>query len=236
VVSNFPLDDSLERRTEFFWDSALTAVAEVWGYFVENLHQRGLVEFRRKIVGQVGAFVVPMKGGKLELIVAARRLSAALPRPPRSQLASSASLVVFQVPEQEELSFSSQDIADCFYQFRVPAELRLALGLRPVSLTARRLSGVDIVDGVAGDDDLVHPCLTMLPIGFSWALHWTQEAHRYLLETAGMGGKEREFVDKQPPPSRRGKTLAGSCMSVTGCLWRPGRLAVRPTGRRRMLR
>ena len=37
-------------------------------------------------------------------------------------------------------------------------------------------------------------------MGFSWALHWTQQAHRELLSRGGMGGAERELLDKAPVP------------------------------------
>ena len=62
--------------------------------------------------------------------------------------------------------------------------------------------GVDEIDGVTvAPDAMVVPCLTVLPMGFSWALHWTQQAHRCLLARSGVGSLDREFLDGLPAPS-----------------------------------
>jgi hypothetical protein len=50
-------------------------------------------------------------------------------------------------------------------------------------------------------------------MGFSWALHWTQEGHRNLLSRAGLGGLEREWVDRAPAPAL-GKDECGRIVYV----------------------
>ena len=46
----------------------------------------------------------------------------------------------------------------------------------------------------------------VLPMGFCWALHWTQQAHRNLLVRAGLGGPDRVLLDRTPSvPPRPGE-------------------------------
>ena len=77
------------------------------------------------------------------------------------------------------LWFSVQDIADCFYQFSIPSDMQEFFGLRPVK--AHEV-GIFSLNGLSVPKNTVlHPGLSVLPMGFSWALRWTQIAHRHLL-------------------------------------------------------
>ena len=159
-----------------------------------------MIEFRTACSGQVGCFFVKKKNGKLRLIIDARNLNRRLRRPPRTVLSSTAAVVEMEVPGDEDMFFSVQDVADCFYQFEVPSELIDLLGMMPVragDFGITELDGVDI-----SPNTLIFPCLRVLPMGFSWALHWTQEAHREILKQGGLGDMSREFVDRRPPPDR----------------------------------
>ena len=117
--------------------------------------------------------------------------------PPCTSLASTAVVCEFE-GSPDGVWFSGQDVADCFYQFRIPSALQRYFGLRPVRATDLGLTHV------GGHrlplSALVLPCLAVLPMGFSWALHWTQEAHRFLIDQAGLGGEEHELIDRKPPP------------------------------------
>ena len=107
----------------------------------------------------------------------------------------------FECPTDQDLWFSVQDIADCFYQFRIPEEMSRFFGLLPVPDDAIGLGSVDSTPTAPGE--LLYPCLSVLPMGFSWAPHWVQEAHRELLSRAGLGGIEREWIDRAPCPHPR---------------------------------
>jgi hypothetical protein len=98
----------------------------------------------------------------------------------------------------DDLFFSVQDVADCFYQFRIPVYLRKYFGLRPVRAGDVGITSVDGVD--VRPSQQIFPVIAVLPMGFSYAVHWTQAAHRELLARCGAGGLESELVDRQPAP------------------------------------
>ncbi|CAK0801682.1 unnamed protein product [Prorocentrum cordatum] len=167
--------------------------------FVQDLLARDMVELRTRRDFEVGVFFVKKKSGRLRLIVDARAVNQALKRPPTIHMASTAALVNMEVEDGAQLEFSIQDIADCFYQFRVPDYMVPWFGMRP--LRARQL-GVKVVDGLAvSEGSWVYPCLRVLPMGFAWAMRWTKQAHRELLRRGGLGGIENELVDRQIAPS-----------------------------------
>ena len=97
------------------------------------------------------------------------------------------------------LEFSIQDIADCFYQFKVPDYMVPWFGMKPVRAGAVGAKVVQDTPVAAGT--WLYPCLRVLPMGFSWAMRWTQQAHRELLRRAGLGGIDSELVDRQLAPS-----------------------------------
>ena len=47
-------------------------------------------------------------------------------------------------------------------------------------------------------DQVVVPCRRVLPMEYSWALHWTQQAHRWILAKGGLGSPLREWTDRKP--------------------------------------
>ena len=194
-------DLSRRRRDEglpkSYWDPLLKDDKEAYAIFVNELAQRNMVTFRRSAVEEVGCFFVPKKSGKIRLVIDARRTNQRLISPPATKLASTAAVVEFHAQDGSELWFSSQDIADCYYQFALPEFMVGWFALRPICAGA---VGLRAVQGSAvRDSDRVYPCLRVLPMGFSWALHWTQQAHRLLLHRSGLGGLEREWLDRGPP-------------------------------------
>ena len=100
------------------------------------------------------------------------------------------------MPSADPVVFSVQDVADCYYQFRLPSDFIARFGLMP--LQARELGITELEGHPLKPTDMLVPCLTVLPMGFSWALHWTQVAHRTLLRDAGLGGPDREWLDGMP--------------------------------------
>ncbi|CAK0897361.1 unnamed protein product, partial [Prorocentrum cordatum] len=172
--------------TKVYWDKTLQSDTDEYQRFVQDLLARDMVELRTRREFEVGVFFVKKKSGRLRLIVDARAVNQALKRPPTIHMASTAALV-------------NMDIADCFYQFRAPDYMVPWFGMRP--LRARQL-GVMVVDGLAVSEGAwVCPCLRVLPMGFAWAMRWTQQAHRELLRRGGLGGIESELVDRQIAPS-----------------------------------
>ncbi|CAK0849207.1 unnamed protein product, partial [Prorocentrum cordatum] len=182
-----------------YWDKTLKADRGEYTRFVQDLLNRGMVELRTRREFEVGIFFVRKKSGKLRLIVDARSVNQNLRRPTSIQLASTAAMVGLEAEPGDMLEFSIQDIADCFYQFKVPDYMAPWFGMRPVragEVGAKTVQGEPVLAGA-----WVYPCLRVLPMGFSWAMRWTQQAHRELLRRAGLGGIESELVDRQVPPT-----------------------------------
>jgi hypothetical protein len=98
------------------------------------------------------------------MIVECRRVNQMLSRPPKTLLPSSASFAEIQIPEGASgLYYASHDVADCFYQFRIPKEFSRMLGLRPIR--ARDVN-VERIDGLPVEPDrLITPITDVLPMG-----------------------------------------------------------------------
>ena len=79
-----------------------------------------MIQYRRERAERYGLFVVYKKSGKVRLIVECRRLNQRLRPPPRTRSATGASLVEIEIDMNTDLWFSAQDIADCYYQFKLP--------------------------------------------------------------------------------------------------------------------
>ena len=45
---------------------------------------------------------------------------------------------------------------------------------------------------------LIFPVMTVLPMGFSWSVHWAQLAHRFLVDQCNLGAPETcEILDRR---------------------------------------
>ena len=158
---------------------------------------------------RVGVCFVRKKDGRLRLVVDARRANHFCHRPPRTELASTAAVIetmsherdVSSGPNQpvDDLYFSSQDVSDCFYKFGIPESLQKMFALR--NIRAKELGTTELDGRPVSGETFLTPFLTVLPMGFSWSLHFTQQAFRELLSRAGLGGIETEMTDKRPAPS-----------------------------------
>ena len=133
------------------------------------------------------------------MIVDCRKLNQRLRKPPRTSLCSSAAVCEVSIPSGSGLQYSSHDVCDCFYQFRIPKRLAKYLGMHPVR--AGDL-GIHQIDGVPiSYNTYVTPILNVLPMGFSFALHWAQAAHISVLQRSGILSGPDLLVDFAPPLS-----------------------------------
>ena len=190
---------SREGQAKPYWDPLLRGGSPAYIALVKELLARKMVCLKSSCRARAGLFCVEKKNGRLRFIVDARVCNQLFKRPPSTHLASTAAVVELEVDDGGSVFFAAQDVADCYYQFRIPSELSGFFGLQDIS--AGDL-GVSEVDGQPVDPSfMVTPCFCVLPMGFSWALHWTQQAHRELLARGGLGGVERELLDKAPAPS-----------------------------------
>jgi len=100
--------------------------------------------------------------------------------------------------------FCSGDIECAFYRMRLPAGMEHSFRLPGVA--ARHL-GISSVSGVAaGPDVLITPCLAVLPMGWSWALHICQAVLRAAIAEAGFSTDQ--VVEDGRPGVRLGTATA----------------------------
>ena len=189
---------SLEGRARAYWDPQLRSGSTLYLDFLKDLKRRGLVDFVMRAEEQVGVFFVAKKSGRLRMIVGCRRINQRMRRPPRTRLASSAAFCEVQIPGEAGLRYASHDVADCFYQFRIPKRLSRMLGMHPVRAGE---IGISRVEGVpVSYDTMIAPVICVLPMGFSFALHWAQQAHLNVLHRSGSVRADSLLVDFAPPP------------------------------------
>jgi hypothetical protein len=121
-----------KREIKPLWNSELKGGGASYILFLESLLSRRVIVYRLVASDEVGIFLVRKKNGRLRLFLDARSPNAKLNRPSRTHLASTAALVEFHPESDEELVFSIHDVADCYYQFRLPDYLVNMFGLKPV--------------------------------------------------------------------------------------------------------
>ncbi len=187
-----------EGRASIYWDPLLKQDGEAYVSFLHELKSRDMCAFQvEKPLEQVGVFFVVRKDGRLRLILDARRVNQRMYPSPPVRLASAAALNEIIVDDGQELFFLVQDVANCFCNFRIPEWLSQRFGLRGV--TAQAL-GLTSLDGHSLDpQQLIFPVMKVLPMGFSWSVHWAQLTHRFLVDQCDLGAPETcEILDRRP--------------------------------------
>ena len=192
-----------QGRARCHWAEELRHDDAEYKRLLLELKERRMIYFSFACKESVGLFTVEMKEGKLRLIIDCRRLNQRMKTPPRTPLASSCAFGEL-ASSSEGLWYAGHDVANCFYNFRIPDALSLYLGMRPVRAGDVK---VKMVDGVpVSPSALICPRLTVLPMGFSFALHWAQQARLNILFRAKVVDPNELIVDfRPPPPMEKGK-------------------------------
>ena len=145
--------------------------------FVGQLFQSGIINFSRSPCSRVGAFTVSKKPKVVDGVSFNRqrlvldcRLTNCLFRPsPHTDLGSLTALSEVYIPDGKQLYMSGADIKDCFYAVRVPPKLADYFCLM-TDLTCHEI--FQITGGEFGEEgslELLSPCISVLPMGFSWS-------------------------------------------------------------------
>lgn len=158
--------------------------------FVSKLVSLNLVEVSlQPAVEQVGLFFVKKKVGKLRLIMDCRRSNCHFEEPEPVQLATGEAMSRMELPEGKPLFTASADLQNAFYTMSMPELLRPYFGLR--RCRAADL-GLKEVDGVKlKPQDWVYPRVSVIPMGWKWALFFCQRVNERICETAGLEPSSR---------------------------------------------
>eukprot|EP00973_Karenia_brevis_P088163 12225316-Karenia_brevis.AAC.1 len=168
--------------------------------------------------GSLGVFCVVKKNGRLRLIFDTRVLNTKFVEPPKTKLPSAGAFGAVEVFQSEPLFLAAADVENAFYNLSVPHDLAEEFSLP--TICARHL-GITYLNGesVSGDEAIL-PLLQVLPMGWSWSLHFCQK----IVEDAvsKVVGTENLIVDKTPSPCLdKSGNVAGAAyvdnFAVLGC-------------------
>ena len=185
-----------------------------WSFSSQKCGILGLVSNCR---GRVGAFTVTKKpkvvNGDIvkrqRLILDCRAVNYMFKEPPHTRLGSLAALTELELPTDERLFVSGSDIQDCFYAARLPS------GMEECFCLHQDISLEEAVE-IFGDDfcryshlERFIPCVTVLPMGFSWSFYIIQQLHEQARIRALKIDPQDLIKDGNPAPSLdKGSVLA----------------------------
>ena len=138
----------------------------VYGQFIRDLLDRGLVELVAETDSLLGVFFVSKKDGRMRLIFDTRIANAYFTEPPHTALPSTGARAQQELLPNQQTHFSGGDIECAFYRMEVPSEACRFMTLPPVR---RKFVCSDLcIDGRAvAPDVFVSPRLRVLPMGWS---------------------------------------------------------------------
>eukprot|EP00435_Cladocopium_sp_Y103_P063778 s336_g25.t1 len=191
--------------------------------FLQELHQRSMIRYRVHTSHDehhpaLGIFFVKKKNGKQRLIFDTRVLNQRFIDPPSTDLPSADSFTRLEIPEGETFFIGSGDLANAFYTLEVPDELGQLFTLPAIKAG---LVGMDQLDTKLRRDTVLVPYLTVLPMGWAWALHFCQGVLMNAIQTCGFS--VNNIISDKTNPVHLGSTedvaVAGYVdnFAVIGC-------------------
>ena len=164
---------SQQKSFKPYFDPELADNHSTYGDFLTRLHAAGMLRFRasHETCGALGIFFVRKKDDSLRLIFDTRKLNMRFKDPPKTELPTASAMSNIESFDSSNVYLGSGDIKNAFYSLRVPDALsdlftlpRIRARYLPASLRA----------SFEHEDTWVTPCLTVLPMGWNWALHLCQ--------------------------------------------------------------
>lgn len=176
--------------------------------FLQRLAAGGILSWTRTCRGRVGAFAVSKKAKVIDgvvhkrqrLVLDCRQTNLQFKDAPYTNLGSLSAVCELEVPPEQDLYISGGDIRDCFYAVVMPSALSdffcLSIDLSPQE--ASSIFGQS--DGLAHDGGGISPCLSVLPMGFSWSFYLVQQLHQQSAMRALDIHADRILLDGHPAP------------------------------------
>lgn len=180
-------------------DPLLRSSPRKYADFCRLLHERGLVEYRLQGKERVGVFTVWKKSGKQRLVIDARLANLHFEAPPSVSLATGASFGLLEVPGGgPPLEVGGVDIADAFYHIALDEDLRELFSLAPLraeDVGIKKVQGLEV-----RANQMVFPCLKVVPMGWTLALWICQSAHEHVVDEQPGIDPQLRYVDRRPVP------------------------------------
>jgi hypothetical protein len=144
---------------------------------LRRLEHKGILSVTKAPKAVNGLFCVPKSDGKLRLILDARPANALFAPPPQVKLPGPDLLTRCHAPSGTQVYAAKLDIDAYFHRILLPKSFwpYFALPAVPASVLA--------CASHLPPDQLVHPCLCTLPMGFSYSTLIAQLVHMHILST-----------------------------------------------------
>ena len=144
---------------------------------VRRLHGLNMVTFTTQPRVVNGCFATPKSGGAQRFVFDGRPVNAVFVPPPDVELPSPDLLAKLIVPGDEPVFVAKADLDNFYHRLRLPEWMTPYFALPPV-----RASDVG-VGAEFGEDTLVYPCCTTLPMGWSHSVYVAQNGHEHIVNT-----------------------------------------------------
>ena len=189
-----------------FMDQRLKREPGLYDAFVKRMSESGLLRFGRSSKIQVAPFFVLKKNGSLRMILDCRPSNKVFRKPPHVRLGTCGEWAHLTLPPEDVLYAASGDIKDYFYACGIPVGLSEFFSLPPVKGSVFKGWGLELEGGAPADDEDVFPQLAVMPMGWSWAFFFAQEAHTALIKKYTNADDDDFLEAGRPPPHLRDST------------------------------
>ena len=144
---------------------------------IRRLHNLTMVTFTTtpKVVN--GVFATPKSNGTQRFVVDGRPMNAIFADSPKVELPTPDLLARLHVDKGQEIFVAKVDLDNFYHRIKAPAWMHPYFALPPV-----RAGDVD-QGHVFGNDTLIYPCCTTLPMGWSHSAYLGQALHEHILDT-----------------------------------------------------
>jgi hypothetical protein len=208
-------DSASAEIPEPYWDPILKNNRVAYREFLQDLDNAGVLQYRRRSRCKIGIFFVRKSNGDLRMVVDCRQANCRFRKPPKTRLVSGSTFGELLLPSGETLFISGADVIDCFYSFSC-GDLNDMFCLNEVRASE---VGVTSIGGVpVGKDEWIFPSLSVLPMGFNWALHFAQAAVQQVRRDAdphALDVQDGEIVPLPMPQSVLASTYVDNLLAIS---------------------
>ncbi|CAE8608177.1 unnamed protein product [Polarella glacialis] len=184
-----------------YMDVVLKKDTAAYYQFIKDLYDRGMIRFTDRARSLITPFFVVKKNGKLRLVLDCRAVNRMFKRPPSVAMAAGYSWSQVEIPAGETLYVAQSDIKDYFYSLSLPEELREYFGLPAIPTRFLQEWGIPFEHGGSCDNEgFVCPIMTVVPMGWSWAMWIAQRAHQHQAMLGSQVPFSHIIVDGAPVP------------------------------------
>ena len=154
--------------------------------FFEGVEKEKHVEIQKHdgSPADLGVFFVRKKNIKQRLIFDTRILNEKFNDPPKTDLPSADAFTRMDIEGDAPFLIGSGDLANAFYTLAVPDSLARMFTLPGIK--AENLGIYEVDNNAVRRNEFVTPYLTVLPMGWSWALHVCQLVMNHSICTSGI--------------------------------------------------